>query len=250
MKIATFNANSVRVRLPILLDWLATHEPDVLALQEIKCEDHVFPANDFLEIGYRAEVFGQKSYNGVALLSKVPLNKVIRGYGDDARILCAEVDGIWIVNTYVPNGTKVGGDKWDYKLAWLDRFRDFVGQSLNAGVPTIWLGDINIAPEAIDVYDSAKVKGGVGHHPDEFSRLAAITEQGLHDVFRKHHPEGGHYTYWDFFIKNALDRKLGWRIDHIYATEDLAARCSSCEIDTQPRRAERPSDHTFVIAEF
>lgn len=255
MKIATFNANSIRVRLPIVLDWLAANDPDVLGIQETKCEDHVFPKEAFEEIGYQVAFHGQKSYNGVALVTKVAPTGVRTGFGDptmpeDCRLITARCEDVLVINSYVPNGTKVGGDKWEYKLRWLDRFADFLTACLAQGQPVVWMGDINIAPTPDDVYDSAKVLGGVGHHPDEFSRLSRIVDGRLVDCFRKHTAGAGHYTYWDFFIRNALDRKLGWRIDHIYASPNLAERCTSCVIDTEPRRADRPSDHTFVMAEF
>ncbi len=255
MKIATFNANSVRVRLPILLDWLATNEPDVLAIQETKCEDHVFPREDFEDLGYHVTCHGQKSYNGVALLSREAPLATRTGFGDpawpeDCRIIVGQYRDFVLLNTYVPNGTKVGSDKWDYKLRWLERMHEYL-QGLIAGpLPVIWLGDINIAPTPDDVYESHRHLGNVGHHPDEFKRLAALVELGLKDVFRKFTEGPGHYTYWDFFLKNALDRKLGWRIDHIYTTQALTDRCVECIIDTEPRRAERPSDHTFVMATF
>ncbi len=255
MKIATFNAASVRARLPLLIEWLAENEPDILAIQETKVEDDKFPASDFEDLGYHLALNGQKSWNGVALLSRSPLSAVVKGFEDelfpnDARIIAAQIDGINIVNTYVPNGNAVGNEKWAYKMRWLERFRTFLDQRFRPTDPLIWLGDINIARQPIDVFDSAKLLGGVGHHPDEFSRLDKIIEFGLTDVFRTHHPEGGHYTFWDFTVPRALDRKIGWRIDHIYATNGLAKLCSDCWIDTDARRMERPSDHTFVIAQF
>jgi len=254
MKIATFNANSVRARLPIILDWLASHETDVLALQETKCEDHVFPLADFEELGYHAVIHGQKSYNGVAVLTRGPLESVQKGFGDptmpeDCRLLVGTYEGIRIINTYVPNGSKVGSEKWVYKLGWLERFRDFLKAEMARG-PVLWLGDINIAPTSDDVYEAERKLGEVGHHPDEFARLSALVDLGLTDLFRKFTQAPGHYTYWDFFIKNAPQRGLGWRIDHIYASADVANRCTACTIDMEPRLAERPSDHTFVVAEM
>ncbi|MBS1705613.1 MAG: exodeoxyribonuclease III [Armatimonadetes bacterium] len=255
MKIATFNANSIRMRQQIVLDWLEFHQPDVLALQEIKCEDDVFPRAEFEAMGYRCSVHGQKSYNGVALLTKRPLVRVTTGFRDaawpeDRRIIAAEMEGLWVINTYVPNGSKVGSDKWTYKLSWLEKFADYLRPAVERGIQFVWLGDINIAPTPDDVFDSARHLGGVGHHPDEFERLDKIKALGLTDLFRQFNEGPGHYTYWDFFIKNALDRKLGWRIDHIYATAELASRCTACEIDYEPRRLEKPSDHTFVMATF
>ena len=255
MKIATFNAASVRARLPILVEWLADVEPDVLAIQETKVEDDKFPRAEFEELGYEIALHGQKSWNGVAILSRQPINKVRSGFGDelfptDARIIACEIGGINIINTYVPNGNTVGSDKWTYKLAWLDRFRTYLDQNYRPSEPLIWLGDINIAPTPIDVYDSKRMLGGVGHHPDEFSRLDKILEFGLTDMFRKFTPDGGNYTFWDFQIPRSVEKNLGWRIDHIYATDSMSKLCRSCEADHDPRKWPRPSDRTFVVADF
>lgn len=255
MKIATYNAASVRARLPLLLDWLATHEPDVLAIQETKVEDDKFPAADFEDLGYHLALHGQKSWNGVATLSRSPMRDVRRGFGDelmpnDCRILACEIDGVQIVNTYVPNGNSVGSEKFEYKLKWLERFRTYLDQSFRPAEPVIWLGDVNIAPTELDVYDSKRFYGGVGHHPDEFSRLAKIVDFGLTDVFRKLHPDVREYTFWDFVLPNGVKRNLGWRIDHIYTTAPLAEKCTSCVVDREARLLEKPSDHTFVVAEF
>lgn len=255
MKIATFNVNSVRVRLEILLDWLAENEPDALALQEIKCENDKFPTEAFLEVGYHAAVLGQKSYNGVAILTKEPLSQVQYGFGDptwpeDCRILRGTVGGVRIINTYVPNGTKVGSEKWDYKLRWLEKIAELIHQELQANPNLVWLGDINVAPTADDVYDHTRLLGQVCHHPEEFSRLENIVKDRLVDVYRAQHSGAGHFTYWELFIKSAFPRNLGWRIDHIYASPSLAERCVNTHIDKGPRALERPSDHTVVVAEF
>lgn len=255
MKIATFNAASVRARLPLILDWLAENEPHVLAIQETKVEDHKFPTSDFEDLGYHVALHGQKSWNGVATVSRSPAMNPRQGFMDDlfptdARIIACEVDGIQVVNTYVPNGSSVGSDKFEYKLKWLERFRKYLDQNYRPTDPVVWLGDINIAPKPDDVYDSRKFYGGVGHHPDEFSRLGKIVEFGLVDVFRQFEPGPGQFTYWDFVIPNSLQRNLGWRIDHIYATEPLASKAISCTIDRDARSADKPSDHTFVVAEF
>lgn len=255
MKIATFNAASVRARLHILVEWLAEHEPDVLGIQETKVEDDKFPISDFEDLGYHAALHGQKSWNGVCLLSRQPMIDVRKGFEDDlmptdARLISASIGGIRIINSYVPNGNTVGSEKWEYKMRWLERFGRYLRERHSPSEPLIWMGDINVAPEPIDVYDSPRLLGGVGHHPDEFSRLAAIRDFGLVDVFRVLNPDPGHYTFWDFTVPRALDRKLGWRIDHIYATAELAKLCTSCEIDLEARRLERPSDHTFVTATF
>lgn len=241
--------------MPLILDWLAVNEPDVLAIQETKVEDDKFPLSDFEELGYHAAIHGQKSWNGVATLSRHAIQNVRQGFGDelfptDCRILTCEVAGVKIVNTYVPNGTAVGTDKWDYKLRWLDRFALWLRQNFRPDEPFVWLGDINIAPEPDDVYNSKRFYGGVGHHPDEFSRLDKIIEFGLTDLFRKFHQEAGYYTYFDFVIPKAPERNLGWRIDHIYATAPMVERCTACTIDKEARMEEKPSDHTFVVADF
>lgn len=255
MKIATFNCNSVRVRLEDILDWLATNEPDVLALQETKVEDDKFPAMAFLECGYQVAYHGQKTHNGVAIVSRIPFTEVQAGFGDpampeDKRVIAATFGDLRIINTYVPNGTIVGGEKWTYKMKWLDYFRGFLDQQIRQYGNVVWLGDINIAPRPEDVYESEKKLGMVGHHPDEFLRLTRIVELGLTDVFRKHTSGAGHYTFWEFMRPQMFERNLGWRIDHIYATADVASKCHSCEVDKSLRGTPRPSDHTVVIADF
>ncbi|MFZ4507175.1 MAG: exodeoxyribonuclease III [Fimbriimonas sp.] len=255
MKIATYNAASVRARLPLILWWLEQNEPDVLCIQETKVEDDKFPMDEFHELGYEVALNGQKAWNGVATLSRIPIDHTSRGFGDDlmpedARILTTVIGGIPVINTYVPNGNTVGSDKFAYKLKWLERFRRLLAENYQPEAPLIWLGDINIAPKPEDVFDSKKMLGGVGHHPDEFVRLAKIVEFGLVDLFRQFESEGGHYTYWDFVQVNSVRRNTGWRIDHIYATEVLAAQCRACKIDRGARTLERPSDHTFVVADF
>lgn len=255
MRVATFNANSVRVRLPIILDWLAEFEPDVLALQETKCEDSKFPVGEFEEWGWHATIHGQRARNGVALISRTPLTHVSTGFGDplfpeDCRIVTALASGVAVVNTYVPNGTEVGSEKFEYKLRWLERFGRYLAERFKPTDPVVWLGDINIAPTPDDVYNSPRFLGGVGHHPEEFARLEAIRGFGLVDVFRKFHEGPGHYTFWDFVVPNAVERNRGWRIDHIYLTERLAAKCTACEVDRAPRSLDRPSDHTFVYADL
>jgi exodeoxyribonuclease-3 len=255
MRIATYNAASIRARLPLILEWLAVNEPDVLAIQETKVEDPKFPREEIEALGYMCAIHGQKSWNGVALLSRLPMQNVRFGFEDDlmetdCRVISANIDGIEVVNTYVPNGNSVGSEKWVYKFRWLARFDRLLRERYSATTPLVWLGDVNIAPKPEDVYDSKKLLGSVGHHPDEFQALERIVAFGLVDLFRKFEPGGGHFTYWDFVIPKSVDRNLGWRIDHIYATEGLAATCTGCGIDVAARRMERPSDHTYVFAEL
>lgn len=255
MKIATFNANSIRARLEIVRDWLNQNGPDVLAIQETKVPDNDFPASAFEEMGYQVAYHGQKSYNGVATLSKRPLKNVRIGFGDglwpdDCRILSAEIDGVHVINTYVPNGTAVGTDKFDYKLRWLERFSAMLSERYGPKDPVIWLGDINIAPTEDDVFEPHRQKGKVGFHPDEIKVLEKNVDWGFTDLFRKFTQGPGHYSFWEFYLPKAFEKNLGWRIDHIYATEKLAAKCKSCVIDKAQRALEKPSDHTFVIAEI
>ncbi len=239
----------------MVLDWLAENEPDVLVIQETKCEDAKFPALDFEESGYSIAFHGQKSYNGVAIASRIPLTNVRTGFGDpsfpeDCRLMVAEMGPWTIVNTYVPNGTAVNSEKFAYKLRWLERFKILAAQLVKSNPKTVWAGDINIAPTPDDVYESPRHLGGVGHHPEEFKRLDEIREVGLVDLYRTLHPGPGHYTYWDFYIPNAVQRNLGWRIDHIYVPPALVDQCEKCWVDKEPRLKEKPSDHTFVVADF
>lgn len=255
VKIATFNCNSVRVRLDDILDWLATNDPDVLALQETKCDDSAFPALSFMEVGYQVAFHGQKTHNGVALVSRVPFTQVQMGFGDpnmkdDKRVVAATFGDLRVINTYVPNGTAVRTEKWDYKMQWLEHFVGYLQKEIATHKNVLWLGDINIAPRPEDVYESERKLGMVGHHPDEFLRLNRIVDLGIVDLFRQFHQGAGHYTFWEFIRPMMFERNLGWRIDHIYATPELAARCTSCEIDKSLRGTPRPSDHTAVIATF
>ncbi len=226
----------------------------MLGIQETKVEDDKFPRAEFEELGYELALNGQKAWNGVALLSKHPMTDISKGFGDpempeDARIVAATINGIRMINTYVPNGNTVGSEKWEYKMKWLEKFSDYVSAQ-DSSLPLLWMGDINVAPQPHDVFDSAKMLGNVGHHPDEFSRLTKIVSHGLIDLFRLFNFDAGHYTFWDFVVPAALQRGIGWRIDHIYTTENLAEKCTSCIIDVEARKREKPSDHTFVIADF
>lgn len=255
MKIATYNVNSIRQRLPIVLDWLAENEPDVLAIQETKVDDPKFPLEELEAEGWNVVFHGQKGFNGVATISREPSETNRLGFEDpvmpeDARLLTSQIGALTIINTYVPNGTAIGTDKFDYKLRWLARFRQMIAERYRPTDLVAWLGDINIAPTPDDVYDSRSKYGKVGHHPDEFRALEAIRAWGWEDCFRKFTPGPGHYTYWDYYIIPAFERNQGWRIDHIYASPALAGLCTACEIDRGPRGLVKPSDHTPVWAEF
>jgi len=256
MRIATFNANSIRLRLDTILEWMAENHADVVAIQETKVDDDNFPRLTIEEYGYHVVYHGQKTHYGVATISRMAPTDVTFGMGDpawpdDKRIVAATYDGIRVVNTYVPNGTKVGSEKFDYKLRWLERFGDRLEKEIQSHANTVWLGDINIAPKPEDVHDSKRLMGSVGHHPEEFKRLNAIVEGlGLTDCFRKFNQEEGQFTFWEMFRPQIFERNLGWRIDHIYATQPLANLCVACEIDRGPRAGVRPSDHTVVYADF
>jgi exodeoxyribonuclease-3 len=254
LKFVTFNANSIRARLQIILDWLDRERPDVLCLQETKVQDKDFPAHLFEEAGYNAIFRGQKSYNGVAIVSKIPPEKIrLNLYdeeGEQARFMSVKFNDIQLINVYVPQGFEVGTDKFAYKLEWLKDLLDHVKENYDPGQPFLLAGDFNVALEDIDVYDPDNFRGGVCFHPDEQAILREFLDWGLVDILRKHEPAGGHYTFWDYRIPNALKRKMGWRIDYILATPPLAKKSFKTWIDTQARMSEKPSDHTFLVAEF
>lgn len=255
MKIATFNANSIRARLEIVLNWLEKEKPDALCVQETKSQDQDFPAEAFESAGWRARFYGQKSYNGVAIITREPLEGVSAGLRDgaeeteQARLITGMLGGVAIVNTYVPQGFEVGSEKFQYKLEWLARLRAWFERNFNPEQPIVWVGDFNVAPEPKDVYDPVKLAGHVCFHPDEQAALARIAEWGFVDVFRKHVPEEGKYTFWDY-RQNSFKRNIGWRIDHIMATAPMAEKSTGAYIDAEPRKLPQPSDHTFLVAEF
>jgi exodeoxyribonuclease-3 len=254
LKIATYNVNSIRRRLQLVLDWLAANQPDVMCLQETKLQDHEFPVDVFREAGYFATYRGMKGYNGVATLSKTEPTRVVYGLhegpdNEDFRLLQTVIDGIPIVNSYVPQGNSISSEKYAYKLAWFARIRQYFETQLDPQAPAIWLGDLNVAPEPIDVYHPDKRVNDPDFHIDAREAWKHAVAWGFVDVFRQLHPDRVQYTYWDYF-RNAYTRNFGWRIDHILATAPLAARCRKIEVDLQPREAAGASDHTVVWAEF
>lgn len=255
MKVATFNANSVRSRLQIILDWLGAHSPDVLCVQETKAQDKDFPRDAFADAGWQVVFKGQKSYNGVAIVSRKEPENVVLGFDDgepeeDARVIRARVSGVDIVNTYVPQGTAVDSPRFQYKLDFFKRVRRMLERDYSPAKPLVWTGDLNVAPEPRDVYDPEGLEGSVCFHPDEKAALAEVMEWGLVDVFRRHCDEEGQYTFWDYRLRGGLSRNTGWRLDHILATRPLAAKSTASYIDREPRLLEKPSDHTFLVAEF
>lgn len=254
MKIASFNVNSVRARLEIVLEWLNKESPDVLCVQETKVIDPDFPRQAFADINYNAVFRGEKSYNGVALFSRFPIEDVRIGFDDKetegTRLIAGVVNGIHIVNTYIPQGFDPLSDKFRYKLDWFRRLYDYFDYSFSPDTPLIWLGDFNVAPDPIDVYAPGKLLGSVGYHPDEHAALRRLKEWGFVDVFRMHQPGPEQYSFWDYRVKNAVKRRVGWRVDHIWATKPLAEKSVKAWIDIEPRLKERPSDHTPIVAEF
>jgi len=251
MKIATWNVNSLNVRLPHLLDWLAAAQPDVVGLQELKCEDAKFPAEPIRAAGYNAVFAGQKTYNGVAILSRAPLNAVQRGipgYDDpQQRIIAATIDGVRVVNAYFPNGQAPGTEKFAYKLDWLEHLNPWLQEELATHTQLCLIGDYNIAPTDADAHPDWKEAIHVS--PPERAAFAALEALGLHDVFRKFDQAEKSFSWWDYRM-NAFRRNFGLRIDHILASTALAHTCTACVIDKSPRTLERPSDHTPVIATF
>ncbi|HLK65702.1 MAG TPA: exodeoxyribonuclease III [Bryobacteraceae bacterium] len=254
MKIATFNVNSIRQRLPIVLDWLAEHQPDIMCLQETKVPDQDFPLEAIRNAGYHASFRGMKGYNGVATLSREEPSKVIHGLhegpdNEDFRIIQTVIQGIPIINSYVPQGSSIKSEKYVYKLAWFRRLRAYFDAALDPTLPAIWVGDLNVAPEEIDVYHPDRRINDPDFHIDARNAFKETLAFGFVDVFRKLHPALVQYTYWDYF-RNAFERDFGWRIDHILATAPLAERCQRVEVDLTPRRLKGCSDHTIVWAAF
>jgi exodeoxyribonuclease-3 len=241
------------MRLEVVLGWLAEHQPDALCVQETKVQDVDFPSDAFDGSGYEYVFKGQKSYNGVATFSKSEIVNVETGFADEpkdeARFIKCEINGIVIVNTYVPQGYSPESEKFEYKLDWFKRLSQYFKKNFKPAEPILWVGDFNIAPERIDVYDPDALSGHVCFHPEVHKALKKVMEWGFVDVFRMHCKEAGQYSFWDYRM-NAFRRNLGWRLDHIMATEALAKKSTACYIDKEPRLVEKPSDHTPIIAEF
>ena len=261
MKVTSWNVNSVRTRLEQVTDWLKANPVDVLCLQETKVVDKDFPEQAFADIGYFAYYHGQKSYNGVALISKEPLEEVQLGFGaildeetvgdldDQKRVISGVLEGVRVVNLYVPNGSAIGSEKYDYKLSWLALLKQYLSQQL-ADYPQLNVcGDFNIALENKDIYTDKKRDKHIMSSPVERETLSDVLSIGLSDAFRKFTDEGGHFSWWDY-RSGSFARNTGWRIDHHYLSEALYEVATSCTIDTQPRGLERPSDHTPVTVEY
>jgi exodeoxyribonuclease-3 len=253
LKIASWNVNSIRARVGHVTEWLHNREPDVLLLQELKGE--IFPAEVFKEMGYESVAVTQKTYNGVAVLSRVPIetiNTTLAGDDKDshARFLETMIGGVRIVNVYMPNGNPIGSDKFIYKLAWMDRMMDQMIRWLRDDGATIIGGDFNVIPEDIDCHKPASWIKDALFQPEPRARYRAMLDRGYVDAFRSLHPDlAGAFTFWDYF-RNAFEHNRGIRIDHFLLSSAVAARLESCEIDKGPRAQDRPSDHTPIMVEI
>ncbi len=255
-KIATFNVNSLRSRLHIVIPWLKQHRPNVLCMQETKTPDDRFPVEEFREIGYHVIYRGERGRNGVAIASLEEPVGVFSGLDDggppdEDRLIRGVFSGIPVVNTYVPQGQSPDSPMFPYKLEWFQRLREFFSRHFSPDQPLIWCGDLNVAPEEIDVHNPKRLLGHVCFRPEVWEAFQRVKDWGFVDVFRKHHPgEAGQYTFFDYRVPKALERGLGWRVDHILATRPLAEKSVGCWIDLEPRKATKPSDHTPLVAEF
>lgn len=253
LKIATWNVNSLRVRLSQVLNWLRDNQPDVLAIQETKVLDANFPLVEINQAGYQAMFSGQKAYNGVALFSRIeglyPIFDMPKFADPQRRLLGITVGDIRIINIYVPNGESIQSEKFRYKLNWLSHLKSFLQNELSNYSKLIVLGDFNIAPDDLDVYDPKRWEGQVLCSEFERTLLREILQLGFKDSFRLHPQPEKSFSWWDYRL-NAFKRNLGLRIDHIFVSDALSAQCRHCMIDKMPRSWERPSDHTPVIAEF
>jgi exodeoxyribonuclease-3 len=240
----------------LVVDWLERNSPDALCLQETKVQDKDFPVEPLQQVGFHVVFCGQKAHAGVAIVSREEPQQVEIGFDDGGepdgpRLIRAVINGIPVVNTYVPQGRALDSEHFQYKLEWLARMRRLFERYYSPDVPLLWVGDLNVAPEPIDVYAPGRLKDHVDFHPDARAALEKVREWGFVDVFRLHHPdEPNQYTYYDYRARNPIESGTGWRVDHIWATEPLAQRSTDSWIDLDARRAERPSDHTILVAEF
>jgi exodeoxyribonuclease-3 len=253
MKVATWNVNSLRVRMPHLRDWLAANPVDIVALQETKIPDADFPREEIEALGLQAAIFGQRTYNGVALLATSGLEDVstgIPGFEDEQRrVIAATVAGMRVIDVYVPNGQTVGSEKYQYKLRWLAALRDYVAAELAAHPKLVIMGDFNIAPEDRDVHDPKAWEGSVHVSEPERAALRSLLDAGLVDCFRRFEQPEKSFSWWDYRMM-AFRRNAGLRIDLVLASSALVQKCDACHIDKAPRRLERPSDHAPVVASF
>jgi exodeoxyribonuclease-3 len=253
VKIATWNVNSLKVRLPHVLEWLGASQPDVLVLQEIKQVTEAFPAEELAAAGYRSIANGQKTYNGVAILSRNATSEPVLEFPDfddpQRRVLAATIDGVRVINLYIPNGSEVGSEKYAYKLGWLSTLRDFLADELTRHERLVVLGDFNIAPADEDVHDPVAWGEAILCSPQERQALQELLALGLADVFRKFDQAEKTFSWWDYRAAG-FRRNAGLRIDLILTSDAMTTACTGCYVDKEPRTWERPSDHAPVVAEF
>jgi len=247
MKLATWNVNSLKVRLPHLLDWMPVAGPDVVCLQETKLEDANFPRAEIEAAGWQVAFSGQKTYNGVAILSKAPLTNVVKGWdgNDPSRILAADVGGITVIDGYLPHGGERGDEAFLHKLAFFGEFRRYLDATYPRDRQVLFMGDFNVAQEPIDVWAPDEMQDAIGFMQEEREALRKLQGWGFTDLFRRFHTEQ-QFTWWDYRM-NFFKRHMGMRIDYAWGSEKLSARVRSCEVDVEPRRWEKPSDHTPVV---
>lgn len=255
MKISTFNANSIRSRMPIITDWIINNKPDFLGIQETKVQDNDFPEQIIRDLGYHVYFKGEKSYNGVALISKEKAKEVTYGFDDggpedQTRLICAKFSDLSIINTYIPQGRSIDHIMYKYKLGWYKRLKNLFQKEFNNTESIAWIGDMNIASTPLDVSNYKTKKNDPCYH--EFARDAFldVCEFGFDDLLRKFHPEEQIYSFFDYRVKDAVLKNIGWRIDYILTTKNLTKKVLSCDVDLEPRKKEKPSDHTFVTAKF
>jgi exodeoxyribonuclease-3 len=259
MRIATWNVNSIRTRLEQVRAWLEQEQPEVLCLQETKVADDLFPLDAFTALGYDTAISGQKAYNGVAILSRLPLEDVRTGFdallphdleaaelSEQKRVLSARIDGVRVLNLYVPNGSSLKSEKYAYKLQWLACLERYLAAAEQEGEPLVMVGDFNIAPEDRDLHDPARLTGGIMASEPERAALRGALGDHLCDVFRVFEPDSGHWSWWDYRTA-AWERDRGWRIDHIYLDDSLLECATGCVIHKDQRGNEQPSDHAPVV---
>ena len=262
MLIATWNVNSIRTRLSQIIDWINQFNPDILCLQETKVMDESFPTEPFKNLGYSVEIYGQKSYNGVAIISKLKASNIKKGFyfhtdydqnieifKEQKRLISANFNGIKIINVYVPNGSSLGSSKFEYKINWLKRLASFLDEEEKKGDPICLMGDFNVAPSSLDIHDPIRYEGGIMASEVERNALNNVLKGRLLDSFRIFEKDSGHWSWWDYRNK-AFELNKGWRIDHIYISKELSSKLKSCVIDSSPRGNLRPSDHAPVMIDL
>ncbi|MEP7075262.1 MAG: exodeoxyribonuclease III [Acidobacteriota bacterium] len=254
MKIATWNVNSINVRMPQLLGWLERADPDVVCFQETKAIDENFPEMALKAAGYDSVFMGQKSYNGVAIISKFPIEDVQKNFLDDddespKRLIAATIKGVRIVDTYIPNGTALGTDKFTFKLDWLQRLRRLFDETCDVNKDVLLCGDFNVAPDAIDVWNPPAWEGKLHFSKPERAAMHNVKQWGFVDLYRQMNGDVREFSWWDY-REGAWQKNHGLRIDHIWTSPSLTEKCTGCRIDKSTRELEKPSDHAPVIAEF